>query len=100
MSFDHRAGRRKSPPADRARYTAAADRDDVAIAIKAHALDSAMLARDLRRNMQNDGMIERAVGADRIGPQLRRCSGRGRPSATYSVLWSCESNTARGLTVS
>src|SRR5262249_18764022 len=49
----------------------AADRDDVAVAIKAHALDSAMLAAMIfAENVQNDGMLERAVGVVRVGTQL------------------------------
>src|SRR5262245_8217150 len=72
VSFDHRAGRRKNVH-QRTRPAAlpAADRDDVAVAIKAHALDSAMLAAMIfAENMENDGMLERAVGADRVGTQL------------------------------
>src|SRR5262249_25636242 len=49
----------------------AADRNDVAVAIETHALDSAMLAAMIfAENVQNDGMLERAVGADRVGTQL------------------------------
>src|SRR6516225_1029256 len=72
MSFDHRAGRRKNVH-QRTRPAAlpAADRDDVAVAIETHALDSAMLAAMIfAENVQNDGMLERAVGADRVGTQL------------------------------
>src|SRR5215471_2714575 len=74
MSFDHRAGRRKNVH-QRTRPAAlpAADRDDVAVAIEAHALDSAMLAAMIfAENVENDGMLERAVGADRVGTQLAR----------------------------
>jgi hypothetical protein len=49
----------------------AADRDDVAIGIKAHTLDTAMLAAMIFAEcVENDRMIERAFGADRVGAQL------------------------------
>src|SRR5262249_56869153 len=72
MSFDHRPGRRKNVH-QRTRPAAlpAADRDDVGVAIETHALDSAMLAAMIfAEYVQNDGMLERAIGADRVGTQL------------------------------
>src|SRR5262249_61091191 len=72
MSFDHRAGRRKNGH-QRTKPAAlpAADRDDGAVAIETHALDSAMLAAMIfAENVQNDGMLKRAVGADRVGTEL------------------------------
>src|SRR5215475_14248382 len=49
----------------------AADRDDVAVSVKAHAFDAAMRSAMIgTEHVQHDRMIERAVVADRIRTQF------------------------------
>src|SRR5262249_50695894 len=72
MALEHSTAWREDVR-QRARSAAlpAADRDDVAVGIEAHALDAAVRTAMVRgERVQHDRVIERAVGADGIGAQL------------------------------